>query len=236
MLNLKSIKMKKIILIIIGLCSFSSFSQKATFGLKTGFNASNLRGDYPSGLDNKTIAGLHVGGFFQYSITEKLSIQTELLFSTQGSKIQQSTGSGEGSFDQTVKLAYINLPIMAQYKVLDKLTIDFGPQIGYLVSAKNKWAFSDPSNTQNNEVVEVDLISGGDYSFFGTTYSVRPDTNRLDFGLNIGSTYEISKHLFAQVRYNFGLSEFEKKNSAGENSLKWGLKNDVLQLSIGYKF
>ena len=77
--------MKKIILTSLMLCSAFAFSQEIKFGAKVGLNLSNLRGDYPAGIDEHNAKiGFNIGGFAEYEINDKFTLQPELLFSTQG--------------------------------------------------------------------------------------------------------------------------------------------------------
>ncbi|MGK0448148.1 MAG: hypothetical protein ACJA2M_001932, partial [Polaribacter sp.] len=52
------------------------------------------------------------------------------------------------------------------------------------------------------------------------------DASSFDFGLNVGFAYNINTKLFAQVRYNYGVT------TIAENP---DIKNSVLQISMGYK-
>ena len=223
------------------LCSVFAFSQEIKFGAKVGLNISSLRGNYPAEIDEtKSKIGFHIGGFAEYSINDKFALQPELLLSTQGgsSEVIEYYGGGTyfESFKQTPKLTYINLPIMLKYKVIEKLSIEFGPQIGYLISAKSKWEYVDSTDPSENETIEVDLINDGTYTFGGTTVQVKPKTNRLDFGLNIGSSYDVTDKFFVQARYNLGLTVFDKNSTAGSSTNSWDLKNSVIQISTGYRF
>jgi hypothetical protein len=223
------------------LCSAFAFSQEIKFGAKVGLNISSLRGNYPAEIDKtKSKIGFHIGGFAEYSINDKFALQPELLLSTQGgsSEVIEYYGGGTyfESFKQTPKLTYINLPIMLKYKVIEKLSIEFGPQIGYLISAKSKWEYVDSTDPSENETIEVDLINDGTYTFGGTTVQVKPKTNRLDFGLNIGSSYDVTDKFFVQARYNLGLTVFDKNSTAGSSTNSWDLKNSVIQISTGYRF
>ena len=233
--------MKKIILTSLMLCSAFAFSQEIKFGAKVGLNISSLRGNYPAEIDEtKSKIGFHIGGFAEYSINDKFALQPELLLSTQGgsSEVIEYYGGGTyfESFKQTPKLTYINLPIMLKYKVIEKLSIEFGPQIGYLISAKSKWEYVDSTDPSENETIEVDLINDGTYTFGGTTVQVKPKTNRLDFGLNIGSSYDVTDKFFVQARYNLGLTVLDKNSTAGSSTNSWDLKNSVIQISTGYRF
>jgi long-subunit fatty acid transport protein len=223
------------------LCSAFAFSQEIKFGAKVGLNISSLRGNYPAEIDEtKSKIGFHIGGFAEYSINDKFALQPELLLSTQGgsSEVIEYYGGGTyfESFKQTPKLTYINLPIMLKYKVIEKLSIEFGPQIGYLISAKSKWEYVDSTDPSENETIEVDLINDGTYTFGGTTVQVKPKTNRLDFGLNIGSSYDVTDKFFVQARYNLGLTVLDKNSTAGSSTNSWDLKNSVIQISTGYRF
>ena len=78
-----------------------------------------------------SIVGFNVGGFAEIKISEKFSIQPELLYSTQGAEID--------SDGETVdfNLSYLNIPIMAKYYVAPKFSLELGPQASFLLSEKN---------------------------------------------------------------------------------------------------
>lgn len=234
--------MKKIILTTLILFSTIAFSQKIKFGAKVGLNLSNLRGDYPTRIDeHNSKLGFHIGGFAEYPINEKFTLQPELLFSTQGNKYGYKDYYGGGSYydgaDYNAKLNYLNLPIILKYKVIKKLNIEFGPQIGYLMSAKTKIDVTEDSRdpTQNYSV-EIDMLNDGVYNFGGTTIQSKASVNRLDFSLNFGASYDITKNIFLQGRYNLGLSTVDKNSTNGAATNSWNMKNSVFQFSVGYKF
>ena len=247
--------MKKIILTSLMLCSVFAFSQEIKFGAKVGLNNSNLKGNYPAfneattgadeaNLKNKSVIGFHIGGFVEYQINEKFSIQPELLLSTQGNKVEFTTtyfefsdGTGEKDTEtltQRPKITYINLPIMFKYKVLDKLSIEFGPQIGYVISGKSTWKFEGTDD--DSEEIEIDLLNDGTYEFLGATLQVKKGLKRLDYGLNIGASYDITEKLFVQGRYNLGLSTIDDNSTNGTDTKSWDLKNSVIQISTGFRF
>lgn len=235
--------MKKIILASLILFTTVTFAQQIKYGAKAGINVSSLKGDYPDEIDeNKSIIGFHIGGFLEYSINEKFSIQPELLFSTQGgsSEIKETYEYNNGtyyeSFTQTPKISYLNIPLMFKYKVIEKLSVEFGPQIGFALSAKSKWEYIDSEDSSYNETIEVDLLNGGNYIFLGDDVEVKGRFNKFDFGLNIGTSYELTEQIFVQARYNLGLSVVDDNSTNGTNTDSWDLKNSVLQFSLGYKF
>lgn len=234
--------MKKIILTSLMFCTVSLFSQEIKFGAKAGLNLSNLNGDYPTKINEKSSKiGFHIGGFAEYEINDKFTLQPELIFSTQGNTYGFKDYYGNGSYydgaDYNLSLNYLNLPIILRYKVIEKLSIDFGPQIGYVLSANTKIDVTEDSrDPSQNYSVEIDMLRDGVYNFGGTTVQSKASVNRLDFSFNLGATYDITEKIFVQGRYNFGLTTLDKNSTNGTNTNSWNLKNSVLQLSIGYKF
>lgn len=65
----------------------------------------------------------------EIKISEKFSLQPELLYSGQGYDTGIDT---EG----TIALNYLNIPVIAKYYVTKKLSLKAGPQIGFLLSTK----------------------------------------------------------------------------------------------------
>lgn len=224
------------------LCSVFAFSQDIKFGAKIGLNLSNLRGDYPAAInEHNSKIGFHIGGFAQYGINDKFTLQPELLFSTQGNTYGYKTYYGGGTYydgaEYNLKLNYLNLPIILKYKIIEKLSVEFGPQIGYLMSAKTKVDVTEDSrDPSQNYSVEIDMLNDGVYNFGGTTVQSKASANRLDFSLNLGASYDITEKIFIEGRYNLGLSKVDKNSTNGTATNSWNMKNSVFQLSAGYRF
>ena len=116
--------MKKIILTAVAVLAFGfTNAQDMKYGVKGGLNSSSLSGAEGA----SSIMGIHLGGFAQFKVNDKFSVQPELLYSMQGAKFD---GGG------TLNMNYINIPVMAKYAVGEKFNLQAGPQIGFLMSAK----------------------------------------------------------------------------------------------------
>lgn len=234
--------MKKIILTSLMLCSTFAFSQEIKYGVKVGLNLSNLRGNYPPAVtETKSNIGFHFGGFAEYEINDKFTLQPELLFSTQGNTFGNKTFYGGGTYydgaEYNLNLNYLILPIIVKYKIIEKLNIEFGPQIGYLMSGKTKIDVTEDSrDPSQNYSVEIDMLKDGTYNFGGTIVQAKASVNRLDFSLNLGVSYDITENMFLQGRYNLGLSTIDKNSTNGSSTNSWNMKNSVFQLSAGYRF
>lgn len=171
--------MKKVLLTAAALFAFGlANAQEAKFGLKAGLNMSNLTGDI-EGTSSKV--GFHVGGFAEIKISDKFAVQPEVLFSTQGAD------ADGGSYD----FNYLNVPVMAKYFVAEKFSLEAGPQVGFLMSAK--------INPDSGEEVDI-----------------KDELKSIDFGLNFGAGYDFTDNFSAGLRYNVGLSNLIDEDDAGE--------------------
>jgi hypothetical protein len=183
--------MKKtlIVLIAIGIAAFAN-AQKTKqdegikIGIKGGLNVSNLMGDVK---DVAIRTSIHAGLVAEIIVNDKFSIQPELLYSGQGAS-DTSTGGGR------IKLDYITLPVLGKFPIAKNLSLETGPQIGFLVSGKEK-------TNDSNETI--------------------PNTKTIDFGLNAGLNYELNNGVFFQARYNLGLTDigFYGDNERASNAV-----------------
>ncbi|MBF4485576.1 porin family protein [Flavobacterium sp. CSZ] len=202
--------MKKVLLSAVAVMAFMSVSaQETRFGVKAGANLSTFTGDVD---DAKSLVGFHVGGFAEIKLSDKFAIQPEILFSTQGSK--QEGSDLFGSYENKVNVSYLNIPVMAKYYVAEKFSLEAGPQIGFLLSAKSKYE---------------ETVDGEKYS---EDIDVKDGFESIDFGVNFGAGYDFTENLSVGLRYNLGLSNINK-NEEGDNAK---VKNSVFSLSVGYKF
>ncbi|MCP1995630.1 porin family protein [Flavobacterium sp. HSC-61S13] len=193
-------------------------------GAKAGLNFANFSGGE---ADTKMKTGFHVGGLVEIFINEKFSIQPELLYSSQGAKletqrIEMFEGLDQliGKVDQKMTLDYINVPIMAKYYVAEGFSIQAGPQLGFLVKAESVLKTSASLNG-------VDIPLPAEYN---ETEDLKDEVKSVDFGLNFGIGYELPMGIFVDARYNLGLSKLPEDNYGDK------VKNAVFQISVGYKF
>ena len=167
---------KRLLVTAITILGFAHVNaQNVDFGIKGGLNFANITGDNTS-KDN-TVTAFNFGAMTEIKISEKFSLQPELLYSGQG---YDSGIKSEG----TIALNYLNIPVIAKYYVTKKLSLEGGPQIGFLLSTKG--------GTQDYK------------NLFKTT----------DFGVNMGIGYKLDSGLNFGARYVLGLSNINDVGSA----------------------
>lgn len=72
-------------------------------------------------------------------LAKNFSIQPELLYAQQGTKISFSDEVTNSHYKSTIDLNYLNIPVMLKYYVLKVLSVQAGPQIGIPLKANNKY-------------------------------------------------------------------------------------------------
>ena len=100
---------------------------QVTVGLKAGANITNFSGGDFDEVKKKAIVGFHGGGYLNFSLGA-ISLQPELLFSTQGARVD----SVSGSYDW--KVNYLTLPVMFRYRSAGGFYLEAGPQFGFKLS------------------------------------------------------------------------------------------------------
>jgi hypothetical protein len=170
-----------------------------SFGVKGGLNLSdvvinNITDNPDAESDFSMKAGFHGGFFAAAEIGPRTGIIAELLYSNKGVKAINN-----------INLHYISLPVLVRYALADKLIVEGGPELSYLVSATSR--YGNVNNIWNN---------------------------KIDVGVDLGVNYLFSSRLSCGLRFNAGFSSVIKNagnNSTGE---KIRYQNRVLQLSVAY--
>ena len=217
--------MKKVLICMLTFISSSIYSQEINFGIKGGLNLSN--GSF-SGADAEYIGtpgsktNFHIGGFLVYNITNKFSLQPELLYNRLG-LVTKRTESEPGyfyNFNNNVSLNYLSVPIICKFNIYNGLSLDGGPQLGILLSGEQKYEYEE-------------RFAGKRY-YTEETIDAKKNFKSTDFGLNLGASYKIENNMVFSFRYYFGLSDLWKEYFDEDFIL--GYKNKNLQFSVGYIF
>ena len=191
--KIKSIMKKLLFTLTMTVIGFSqtTFAQDVDFGVKAGLNIANFSG---GDGDRNSLLTYHLGGVAEISLSERFSLQPEVLYTRQGSEAQ-ATNEQEAV---KVKLDYLAIPLMAKYYIADRFTIEVGPQFAFLLEDKA-------------EFVDADLPDAD------------TDASGFDLLANIGLGYAINNNIFLQTRYSYGITTVVEnpdiKNSVFQVSL-----------------
>lgn len=210
----------KIVYFVVILFTNLSFvqAQDIKFGLKGGLNFSNISisgGSSVTNPDTTTRTSFHVGGLVEVKLADKFALQPEFQYSSLGYKFAMS-GFEQGisyTGDVVDKIDYLSVPVIFKYFPTDEFSLDFGPQVAYMVSHKAD--------------IKINVLGNSSTQ----TVDLSDESNKVEFGLNFGATYKFKNNLFLSGRYNLGLSNIQSSSSDDEK-----IKNRNFQLSIGYFF
>ena len=142
------------------------------FGVKAGFGFSTfLERDF---VDISPKPGFYVGGVAEIpAFFDGFYLQPELMVQLQGADIGA----------ENLNLLYLHVPIMGKYHITDEIAVEFGPQIGFLLS--------------DNWDEDISII----------------DTKKVNIGLNVGGGYRLNENFYFNLRLSPGLSNVIESTS-----------------------
>ncbi len=147
-------------------------------GIGLGYDYANVAGSDADGEDALSTISIELD--FHVNLSDHFGLQAELEYANQGYSFN----------DNDIKLTYLNVPIMADYEIVDNLSIQAGPQFGFNLCARS--IFGD---------LETDI-----------------DVESFDLGFGIGAQYRTCWNgLFFNVRYTRGLTDIYSNFSASNS-------------------
>lgn len=161
MRRLKTLKNKHMKTKILSLLAVLLVSQAVMaqfhIGAKAGANINKIDG---KSFKEEFNYGYHVGGFAEIGLGDKFVLQPEVLFNQYNTTVDSSFRNVyQNAFrsDQSkVKLSYLSIPVLLNYKLVGPIYLQAGPQIGILID-------------QNKDLLENGeaAFKNGDFSMLG---------------------------------------------------------------------
>jgi len=171
--------MKKVSAFTLAFLLFAGAIQsQITYGVKLGANLSTIAGEDYDHSDKKSKLGLQFGGLVNIPVQEKFSVQPELLFSQEGAMWKDS------DYSEKEPHTFLNVPVLAQYNDPSGFFAHTGPQIGFLLAAKEKYKDDEESETRD----------------------IKEEFKSTAFSWVVGAGYLHSSNIGVGARYNLGLS------------------------------
>jgi hypothetical protein len=209
--------MKRIIfLVLFGAILATGSQAQFSFGAKGGLTIADMDLDVEPDTAIDFILGGHAGVFFKIG-DGLFSFQPEVMYVRRGARKVV-----EGSeYYRQVNMNYIDVPLLARLSFnlkVAELYFNFGPYVGYMMSAKiNDKTFDE----EQNAWVESDYKYDFDEEFVG----------RWDVGAVMGAGVRVLM-IIVEVRYNHGFI-----NIANKDILRYDNSNNkFLNVSLGVQF
>ena len=127
-------------ILVAALCclTVSAIGQKFGGGLYLGIATSQVSGDDLAGFNKPGFWG---GGFTDFRFTPKSTIQLELSFIQKGSRMAPTVDNNNQYF--LIGLNYVEMPLLYRWYGIRNMSIEIGPQIGFLVSSVEENQFGE---------------------------------------------------------------------------------------------
>lgn len=188
-----------------------SSAQGPVFGAKGGLNISTLATDAPD--DEKARVGFNLGVFARTMPSAPIGLQVELLYSTRGSKTTYSESILFVDIDQEIdfNLNYLELPVLASFRVAEVVDFQIGGYGAYLLSSK--------------------ISTSGDLGD-GEEELDRDDFSSMDFGIAGGVGFNFGPNAQVGVRYLHGLTNIADSDNA--ELFLGDVKNRTAQLYVAF--
>ena len=165
---------------------------------KVGINFANMTNMNKPSMRVGLAAGLEA----EYYASDIVSVSLGAIYSMQGCKAKNEY------VKETLKLDYINVPILANVYVVPGLAVKLGIQPGFCINKK----------------IDVEISTGHEAS----GKLSKDEVKGFDLSIPVGISYEFANFQL-DARYNFGLTK-------AIDVVKDSPKNSVIQVTLGYKF
>jgi len=198
---IKTNTMKSFYISILSLFLFASVAhaQDVSFGIFGGYNLSKvdnaLGGDF---ADNKS--NYHIGVIAELPQGEKWSFETAVFYSGEGEVFD------DGNTERTIYLRFINVPVHFKYYISEKFSVHAGPQVGFLMNAKQSFR-------EDGDREDIEGKVNSSFAFTG------------------GLGYEFGNGLFLKGTFDLGVTDlFDNVEFSNDERTRVG------HLSLGYRF
>lgn len=175
--------MKKIILSLVTILAFGVSNAQETkevektctvkLGVKAGVNYDWLDTGAIPVYDLRPEVGYHAGLLAEFKLCDKFSLQPEALYS-----FHSFNFNGNDNPDNKVEMSEITLPIVGKFYFTKALSLEVGPQVSFVMTAKNE---------------------GED---------IKDDVREFNVASVSGLAYTLDMGVFIQVRYVYNFLDF----------------------------
>jgi len=206
------------------------------YGIKAGLNFSSLNISSIEGVqptDNSSLITIAAGFIVHIPLSDEWFINPEVLYSQKGASFNYAfthdhelNQRDEYKTNNQLTLSYVELNPTISYKATDKLALNFGPSVSFLIGEKYVYTQDPARNITNTTNILTDGLV---------------ETASLDVGLNLGISYFFTEHFFVDSRVYTGFIEVASATQPYEKIINnpdpaYTLKNSAIVLSISYLF
>jgi len=173
-------------------------------GLAFGLNTSNIVDANNSYRQTGTVSGFNAGLTFDVPVANNFSFAPEVLYSQKGYFAETNDG------DLTQHFNFIDVPLLAKFKLAPGFDFLIGPQVSFLVSSNINFDNGFVATNQNN------------YNYNGN--------NTFIDGV-VGVSFDFNRYFDIHARYAIDLNQ-----TTSNSTVIPDYRNQTWQFGIGIKF
>jgi len=186
--------------------TFSSVAQNFRAGLIAGLSTTQVAGDQLSGFNK---AGVMGGGFVNREFSEQTSLQMEIYFIQKGSR-KPLQSEADNQF-YVMRLSYVEIPLLLQWKAGPKLIFEAGPSIAVLIFSEEEREYG--------------------------AYEPFPPFEKTDLSGQFGISYPLSEKLNVNSRFSQSIIPIRPFVQSSLNDFfNEGQYNTVISFDLQYRF
>jgi hypothetical protein len=228
---MKRITITSMILVLIVLLAFPSYSQigKLKLGIRGGLNLATSNEELPNvpeleggNFTHNVIPRLGIGVFAEYPLLQKFYLQLNVLYNQKGDRFKGTYVEdfvGIIDVDSRYMYDYLTVPVLLKYQFLNseaKPYLILGPEIGYLLKAKQKLDAS---------IMVIDL----DTALVDTDIKDNLKSVEFAFSFGAGINFPVGQFKgFIEGRYGLGLTAINKEGDQN-------IRNSVIYFNLGFQ-
>jgi len=169
---------KSILCIALFLGMITSYAQGVNFGFKGGANFSTIN----TSFEERVRTGFHIGSVLELKFNDQFSVQPEILYSAQGAEIRNIK----------TNIDYLNVPILLKYKFFKPLSLEVGPQFGFVVQeGETSFITNDPKSLDVSGAIGVSakfasFFVQARYNYGFTDAFENLDSKNSNFQISVG--------------------------------------------------
>lgn len=189
------------------LLSVNLFAQEFQGGIAAGLAGSQVAGDTYSGFHKP---GAYVGLWVRYNTNERSAFQTEISYFQKGSRHNPDEKRQDFTY-YLMRLGYIEMPFLYQYKLKNKIILEAGPSLSVLLHSYEELDYLE--------------VSYGDFAILNPTFVA-------------GISYTVTEKMGVHFRMNSSVLNIRKKEISGAvfRLFDHGQYNDCILLFLSYRF
>lgn len=189
-------KLRLALLIIFSSVYFISQAQ-IQVGVTGALNFSDVSGN---GMSSKFKTGVDIGGYAILPIYKKFSIQPEVLFNSmnvsKGNDFQTFyVNNSNGNANVNFNLAYLSIPILINYKISPKFTINAGPQYSILIGSNENLMYNQQAFKNSDFGIRggVQFYPSSTFDVFASYYGglTNVDNIRITDGMAVWKNQQV---------------------------------------------